>query len=67
VPRYQVYGVNSCGAIVGERWIIAESDDEAIAVVRTWGRLYECQVWKGDYRIARVPPAKEGEAIPLPK
>ena len=47
--------MNSAGAIVGERWIVALSDKEAIATVRAWGRRYECQVWRGDFRIARVP------------
>lgn len=55
MPKYQVYGIDDAGGIVGHRWITAQSDEDAIAAVRTFERPYECQIWRGDWRVAKVP------------
>jgi len=55
LAKYHVYGVDLNGSIVGERWLSASCDDEAVSAVRDLRRQYECQIWKFDRRIARVP------------
>jgi len=56
MARYNVYSIDEHGSISGERVIEAVSDDEAIFDVRSMQRPLETQIWKGDRRIATIPP-----------
>lgn len=53
---YTVYSIDENGSISGHCEVDAESDQEAIFVVRSMQRQLETQVWYGDRRIARIPP-----------
>jgi hypothetical protein len=54
MKTYQVYSIDSAGAISGERSIEAVSDDEAVFTVKAMQRPLETQVWDGDRRVARI-------------
>ena len=54
--EYQVYSIDECGRIVGERTIEAANDDEALFDVRSMQRPLMTELWRGDRRIGRIPP-----------
>jgi hypothetical protein len=56
MPGYSVYSVDEHGSISGQRTIDAINDDDAIFAVRAMQRPLETQIWKGDRRIATIPP-----------
>jgi len=62
MPSYSVYSIDKDGSISGERKIDAINDDEAIFDVRSMQRPLETQIWKGDRRIATVPPYRAADS-----
>lgn len=58
MAQYRVYSVDGEGAIVGDRFIDAANDEEAIFAVRSMQRPLPCEIWQRDRRIAKVPPFK---------
>ena len=56
MAEYRVYSLSANGSIVGDRTIEAVDDDEAVFAARAMKRPEGCEVWKGDRRVARVPP-----------
>ena len=55
MPQYRVYSVSPRGAIVGDRTFDAITDEHAVFAVRAMQRPDDCEIWKGDMRIAKVP------------
>jgi hypothetical protein len=54
MKTYQVYSIDSAGAISGDRCIEAPNDDDAVFAVTAMQRPLETQVWDGDRRVARI-------------
>ena len=55
MKEYQIYSIDERGAIVDNRVIEAQNDDEAIFAVRSMQRHYPTEVWYRDRRIGKVP------------
>jgi len=62
VPSYSIYSVDEHGSISGQRSIDAINDEDAVFAVRAMQRPLETQIWKGDRRIASIPPYRAIES-----
>jgi hypothetical protein len=57
-PDYKLYCLNDKGKITRSDWIDAESDDEAIGIARAMEKSVDCEIWKGNRLVARIPALK---------
>jgi hypothetical protein len=53
--EYQVYSIDQNGAIIGNRMIEAENDEDAVISVRSMQRPHRTEVWYRDRRVGRIP------------
>jgi hypothetical protein len=60
-PEYRLYCLNEEGKIARADWIDAQDDDEAIAIARSMEKSVECEIWKGDRLVARIPAVQFSE------
>jgi len=58
-PHYKLYCLGGDGKITRSDWIDAQSDDEAIAIARAMEKSVDCEIWKGNRLVARVPAMKK--------
>ena len=57
-PDYRLYCLGGDGKITAADWIDAESDESAIAIARDMKKSVDCEIWKGNRLVARVPAMK---------
>lgn len=58
-PDYKLYCLGGDGKITAADWIDAESDEKAIAIARAMEKSVDCEIWKGNRLVARVPATKK--------
>jgi hypothetical protein len=58
-PDYKLYCLGGDGKITRSEWIDAQNDQDAIAIARAMGKSVDCEIWKGNRLVARVPAAKK--------
>jgi hypothetical protein len=58
-PVYRLYCLGGDGKITRSDWIDALSDDEAIAIARSIDKSVDCEIWKRNRLVARVPAMKK--------
>lgn len=57
--QYRIYCLGEGGGFRKVKEIEATGDAEAVGVARSLKHPGECEVWRGDRLIARVPPHKD--------
>ena len=53
--EYEIYSIDECGRITGNRTIEAVSDEEAVWAVKSMQRPLNTEVWYRDRRVGRIP------------
>lgn len=57
MPDYKFYPLDGEGKFAAGEWILgANSDDEAIALVRARKLDHQCEIWFGNRLVAKLPP-----------
>jgi hypothetical protein len=58
-PDYKLYCLDGDGKITRSDWIDAQSDDEAVEIARAMNKSVDCEIWRGNRLVARVPAMKQ--------
>jgi hypothetical protein len=58
-PDYKLYCLAADGKITRSDWIDAQSDEEGVAIARAINKSVDCEIWKGNRLVARVPAMKQ--------
>jgi len=58
-PDYKLYCLGDDGKIIAADWIDADNDEDAIAIARAMEKDLDCEIWKGNRLVARVPTIKK--------
>ena len=52
---YRLYCLDGAGKITSAEWLEAQSDEEAITIVRSLRKAMTCEVWHRNRFVARIP------------
>jgi len=58
-PDYKLYYLGDDGKITRSDWIDAQTDEEAVAIAQAMEKNVDCEIWKGNRLVARVPAMKQ--------
>ena len=62
MPGYRVYCLNAEGHISSAEGIEARDDGEALVIARSINRDVDCELWKEDRFIARLPALEQASS-----
>jgi hypothetical protein len=65
MPDYRLYCLKGASHIAHGEWIEADSDEQAIALVRAKRLGLNCELWEGSRLVARIA-AHGGDLEPAP-
>jgi len=56
--KYRVYSLDGSGRYLSTEWIDADSDESAIAAVRSSKPGSKCEIWDGQRMVTKIEPTR---------
>jgi hypothetical protein len=60
VAGYRLYGLDGVNKVSSGEWFEAEDDETAIEVAMTMMDGHDCELWRGQRFVARIPHKRKG-------